>query len=111
VDDFILTGVKVTARIAGVSGEPLTLAIPDIHFSNLGTGPDGITAADLTQKILEQITTSTVTAVASKARELATGVANDAIKGATDTANKAATNAVGQGVDSLKKGVGNLFGK
>ena len=53
VDDFLISGAKVTARITGLGGEPFSVVIPDIHFTNLGTGPDGITtAADLTQKDL-----------------------------------------------------------
>ncbi|HEX7655122.1 MAG TPA: AsmA family protein, partial [Verrucomicrobiae bacterium] len=54
VDKIDITGVKVTARIAGMEGEPITLTIPDIHLTDLGTGPDGITAADLTKKVLSE---------------------------------------------------------
>jgi uncharacterized protein involved in outer membrane biogenesis len=111
VDNFVFSNAVVTARITGIGSQPLvvTLPIPDIQFSNLGTGPDGITAADLTQKLLEQVIDGSLSAVVAKAREIATGVANDAIKGATGAVNSAATNAVGQGVDSLKKGLGNLL--
>jgi uncharacterized protein involved in outer membrane biogenesis len=111
VDDFTFAGAKVTARIAGVRGEPITVTIPDIHFSNLGTGPDGITAAELTQKILEQVLSGSISAVASRAKEIAVSTANDAIKGATDTAGKAINNAATQGADQLKKGLGSLLGK
>ncbi|HTB86153.1 MAG TPA: AsmA family protein, partial [Candidatus Sulfotelmatobacter sp.] len=47
VDDFVLAGAKVTARITDIGSTPIvvTLTIPDIHFTNLGTGPDGITVA------------------------------------------------------------------
>lgn len=99
VDDILISGVKVTARISGLTGAPLSLTIPDIHLTNLGTGPDGITAADLTQKILSQVITGTITAVGEQAKNLVGGAAGGLLKGA------------GGGADALKKGIGNLFGK
>ncbi len=107
VDDLLISGVKVHARITGIEGEPFTVVIPDIHFSNLGTGPDGITAADLTQKILHEIITSSISAVGTRAKEIMGKTADNLIKGAGDTAGKA----VGESTDKLKQGINNLFGK
>jgi uncharacterized protein involved in outer membrane biogenesis len=84
VDDFLITGAKVHFNGA-------TLPLPDIHFSNLGTGPDGITAADLTKKVLGEITTATIKEVA--------GSIGDAGK------------AVGSQAGKLGKTIGGLFGK
>jgi hypothetical protein len=100
VDDFLLSGIKVTARISGLTGEPLSLTIPDIHLTNLGTGADGITAADLTKKVLTEVITGTIKAVGEQ-------VGNGAGKLINGTAGKA----VGQGANTLKQGIGNLFGK
>jgi len=107
VDDFLISGAKVTARITGLEGEPFSIVIPDIHFTSLGTGPDGITAADLTQKVLNEIITSSIKMVGERAKDIMGKTANNLIKGASGTAEKA----VGENADKLKKGIGNLFGK
>jgi len=77
--------------------------IPDIHFSNLGQGPDGITAGELTQKILQEVSTDTIKAVADNAKNLLGGAANGILG--------VGTNAMGAGMNTLKKGLGGLFGK
>jgi uncharacterized protein involved in outer membrane biogenesis len=107
VDDFLISGAKVTARIPGMEGEPFSVVIPDIHFSNLGTGPEGITALELTQKVIEQISAESIKSVGDRAKQLAGATANNLIKGASDNAGKA----VNDGADKLKKGLGNLLGK
>ncbi len=107
VDDLLLSGIKVTARITGMEGEPFSVTIPDIHFTNLGTGADGITAAELTQKILSEVITGSIKAVGERAKDIMGKTAGNLIKGAGDTAGKA----VGDTTDKLKKGLGNLFGK
>jgi len=107
VDDFLISGAKVTARISGIEGEPFSIVIPDIHFTSLGTGPDGITAAELTKKILNQVISDSIKVVGERAKDLVGKTAGNLLKGATDTAGKS----VGGGADTLKKGIGNLFGK
>lgn len=106
VDDFLITGAKVHANLTGIVNKEVTLPLPDIHFTDLGKGTDGITAADLTQKVLGEITTGTIQTLG----DYATNVGKDAA-----TAAKGAANSVLQGstnaVDQLKKGIGNLFGK
>lgn len=100
VDDFLITGAKVHAQIkTPILTKEVTLTIPDIHFSNLGQGPEGITAAELSQKILSQVTTSTITSLA----ENVTGLGKDVINGAGKTAVDA--------VNKIGKGIGDLFKK
>ena len=84
VDDFLITGAKVHFNGA-------TLPLPDIHFSDLGKGPEGITAGDLIKKVLGEITTATVKAVA--------GSVGDAGK------------AIGGEASKLGKSIGSLFKK
>lgn len=113
VDDFLISGAKVHASITGIPGigvKEITVPIPDIHFSDLGKGNDGITAGELVQKILGEVTTDTVKALASSVSDLGknlTGAATGILSGAVGNG----TNAVGAGVDTLKKGLGGLFGK
>ncbi len=84
VDDFLISGAKVHFNGA-------TLPLPDIHLTALGTGPDGITAGDLTKKVLSEVTTATIKAVV--------GSVGDAGK------------AIGNEAGSLGKKLGSLFGK
>lgn len=95
VDDFLITGAKVHVSLTGLGGKEMTLPLPDIHLTDLGKSENGITATDLTKRVLDAITSATVKAVA---------------KGATDV-GKGAENLGAQGVDKLKKGIGSLFGK
>lgn len=88
VDDFLISGAKVHYG-------SLTMPLPDIHLTDLGQGEDGITAADLTKRVLSALTTATMKAVGESATHLGQGASKEA----------------GAGLDSLKKGIGNLFGK
>jgi uncharacterized protein involved in outer membrane biogenesis len=84
VDNILITGAKV--HFNGVA-----LPLPDIHLTNLGTGPDGITPAELFRDILSEISVGTIKAIGSSA-----GSAGKAIG---DEANKAV------------KSIGDLFKK
>ena len=109
VDDFLISGAKIHASISGIPGLPaqeITLPLPDIHLTDLGKGNDGITAADLTKKVLGEITTGTVKALASAVADLTKNV-TDAAKDVLQNAGKAGVDSV----DKLKKGLGGLLGK
>jgi hypothetical protein len=95
VDDFLITGAKVNFN--GVS-----LPLPDIHLTDLGRDKDGITATDLTRRVLDAITTSTIKAVA--------GTAADVGKNAGKT-GKDIGKSLGSNVNSLTKSLGGLFKK
>jgi hypothetical protein len=95
VDDFTITGAKVHAKITGVVNKDVTLTLPTIHFSNLGTGPEGITGTELAQRVLSEITSATIKTLVSNAANLG----GDAGKAASE------------GVDTIKKGLGGLLGK
>ena len=106
VDDFVISGAKVHANLTGFVNQEITLPLPDIHFTDLGKGNDGITPADLIQKVLGEITTDTVKTLATYASNLG----KDATKAATDAATGALSGST-NGLDKLKKGIGNLLGK
>jgi uncharacterized protein involved in outer membrane biogenesis len=95
VDDFLITGAKVNFNGA-------TLSLPDIRLTDLGKGSDGITAADLTRRVLEAITTATVKAVA--------GAATDVGK-STGKVGKDLGKSLGSNVSGLSKSLGGLFKK
>lgn len=98
VDDFVITGAKVSGRLRLFAGKEITvknLPLPDIHLTNLGKGPNGITATDLTKRVFGAITKATIEAVTKYGTDI----------------GKGAINVGGQGVDKIKKGIGNLLGK
>ena len=84
VDDFLISGAKV--HFNGT-----TLPLPDIHLTDLGKGDDGITASDLTKKVLGEITSATIKAIGSSLGD--------------------AGKAVGGEAGKLGKSLGGLFGK
>jgi hypothetical protein len=91
----------VNVSVKGTGGLAAPIKLPDIHLTNLGQGPEGITARELTKKVLSEITS----AVAQRA-------GNVIAEGAVDSATKAATKA---GIDTVEraitKGVDHLFQK
>jgi len=88
VDDFLISDAKVLFN--GV-----TLPLPPVHLTNLGTGPDGITAADLSKQVFSDLTSAIIKAVASSATDI----------------GKDAGKAANEGVNKIKSGIGSLFGK
>lgn len=105
VDDFLISGAKVNVTLTALGGKSLTVPIPDIHFSNLGSGPEGITAGELTRMVLDGINKETFKAVENAIANVgkqATELLNDLSKGGTNSVEKAA---------GALKGVSDLFKK
>ena len=104
MDDFVISGGKINLSIdAGpLGGKSATVPLPEIHLTNLGSGPDGITAADLTAKVLKELLQAAIPAAEKAVVNLGKG-ATDAVK----EAGKAATEEVGKAT----KGIGDLFKK
>ena len=95
VDDFMITGAKVHFK-------EMTLPLPPIHLTDLGKGPEGITAVDLTRRVLDAVVSATVKAVVSTAADIGKGAEN---------VGKDVGKAVGGGVNKVTKSIGGLFGK
>ncbi|HXI68851.1 MAG TPA: hypothetical protein VNN22_00690 [Verrucomicrobiae bacterium] len=102
VDDFLISGAKVHVALTGMGGREMTLTLPDIHLTNLGTSGDGLTPTDLTRTVMSAITAATVKAVASAATDLGKGVEN---------LGKGAGSVAGTNLNKITKGIGHLFGK
>jgi len=102
VDEFVLTGLKVNYSPPGFSGQVFPLKVPDIKFTDLGTGPDGITAGELTKRVVSELT--------SRIGPIAAQELSKFGKQALDTATGSATNVVGEAGKTLK-GVTDIFKK
>jgi hypothetical protein len=102
VDDFLITGAKVHVSPIGMGGKEITLPLPPIHLTDLGKDNDGLTATDLTRRVLDAVTTATLNAVGSAV----TDIGKSAGKLGKETGKT-----VGEGANKITKGIGNLFGK
>ena len=105
VDDFVISGGKINLSIdAGPLGaKSATVPLPEIHLTNLGGGPDGITSADLTAKVLKELLQAAIPAAEKAVVDLGKGVTT----GVVNEAGKTAT----EGVEKATKGIGELFKK
>lgn len=102
VDDFLITGARVNVSVKGTGGVAAPIILPDIHLTNLGQGPEGITPAELTKKIISEISTD----VAKSAVNVVSDLSKGAVK-AVENLGKDPAGAAGKAV----KGVTDLFKK
>lgn len=103
VDEFTITGGKIQLSATLLGGKAVTLPLPDIQFKDLGQGPEGITVAELTKKVLSEVTANTLKAVQKSLSEVGAG--------AVDAAKGAAKDAAAKGVQDATKSIGDLFKK
>jgi len=106
VDEFVITGGKISVAATMLGGQGATLPLPEIRLSNLGQGAEGITGAELAEKVLSAVTASTVKAVAEGGVALARDTMKAATGASTNVLNKAGT----EGAKALQK-VGDIFKK
>jgi uncharacterized protein involved in outer membrane biogenesis len=102
VDELVITGGKIHVSMTALGGQSATVSLPDIRLQDLGKGPEGITAAELTQRILA--------AIEKEAAQASAGTVSDMGKGALYMAKdlgKGDTNAI----EKVTKGLGDLFKK
>jgi len=91
VGEVIITGGRVRGSVTGLGG--ITTPLPDIRLTDLGKGPDGITASELAQKVLA--------AIKEEAAKVVSGATTDFGKGAAAAAMGAGSNTVRQITDGL----------
>jgi uncharacterized protein involved in outer membrane biogenesis len=102
VDEFVISGARIHVSVTTLQGQAATIVLPDIHLPALGTGPDGITPAELTKLVLE--------AIEKAANQAASGAVADIRNGAvylTKDPGSLRTNAV----DAVTKGLGGFLKK
>ena len=103
VDDFLLTGAKVHGTLQLPGGRQVSvnnLTLPEIHLTNLGTDAQGITASELTKRILDEIEHKTVGEVS----KFGSNLGKDLLKSINTGTN-------GANLNQLKQNIGNLFHK
>jgi len=78
VDDLVISGAKLEVNTALSGGKTVTLPIPDIHLTGLGTGPEGVTPVEVGQKALHAVLVEASKALAKDAGQLGKSVLNGA---------------------------------
>jgi uncharacterized protein involved in outer membrane biogenesis len=104
VDDFLISGGKIHVSLTALGGQSATVPLPEIHLTNLGQGPDGITAAELAKKVLRVIETEAVKASSGAVASLtqqAAGLGKDLTRGLGPTGTNT--------TDAISRGIGGLF--
>lgn len=103
VDEFVISGAKVQVSITGLVGQTATVQIPEIRLAELGTGPEGITAAELTKRVLKAVLDSSIQAAGPAMTDLS--------KGAAERLTRDLGKDASGSVEKVTKGVGDLFKK
>jgi uncharacterized protein involved in outer membrane biogenesis len=70
VDDVLISGAKADVILTSPVQRQVSLTLPEIHLTDLGKDGDGITATDLSRRILSAITTATIETVTKDAMNL-----------------------------------------
>jgi hypothetical protein len=70
VDQFILKEAKVHYAVPGLNGQKISVTLPAVELKNLGQDKEGITVAELTQKILEALNQQSVRAIGDSMTKL-----------------------------------------
>ena len=102
LDDFVISNAKLNFTFPLLGGKSTTVPLPEIHLTNLGQGPEGITPEELIRRVTKEIT-SNAAVVGDVALKSLGGVVTDAVKGL----GKGAT----EGVEKASKGIKDLFKK
>lgn len=95
VDDLLVTGAKAEVILTSPVQRQMSLTLPEIHLTDLGKDGDGITASDLSQRVLSAIVTATLETVTKDAVNLDQNAA---------TLKQAGQNAAKQELNNLLKG-------
>jgi uncharacterized protein involved in outer membrane biogenesis len=87
VNDLVITGAKLQVNTTFSAGRTLTLSIPDVHLTDLGAGPQGVTAVEVGQLAFHAVLAAATEAVTKNVSQLGTEVLSGdkgAVKSATD---------------------------
>ncbi|MCL4178888.1 MAG: hypothetical protein KJ072_14250 [Verrucomicrobia bacterium] len=101
VDELIVTGGKVQVWMNLLGGRATAIDLPEIRLTNLGTGPEGITTAELTDRLLRIII--------EKATVAAAGALAGSGDGGVDRLKRAGREAVDKALDEAARSATDLL--
>lgn len=102
VDDFLIQNARLHVSVTTLGSKSATVPLPEIHLRDLGKGPEGITPAELTKRVLTELEASASKAAAKAIEDLSKGAVYMG-----GEAGKSATNAL----DKATHSIGDLFKK
>lgn len=102
VDDLLVTGGKINLSMSLLGGTAVSLPLPDIHLTDLGKNSEGLTTAELSERIMKELVASATQAVTTHVSSLGKGLGDAA---------QAVGSGAGQQVEKVTKSIGNLFKK
>jgi hypothetical protein len=104
VDDFLISGGRINLSVeAGpLGGKSATVPLPEIHLTDLGQGGEGITAAELTKRLLSEVLRKAIPAAQKAVADLGQGL-TDAVKDASKDPGAAVDKATKSVTDLLQK--------
>jgi hypothetical protein len=95
VDDFLIKDGKVHVSVKQLGAQTAIVSLPEIHLQDLGQGAEGITAAELTRKVLEivqreaaQASSAAVAKIGQQALDVAQDMAKQGGSNALQNATK-----------------------
>lgn len=88
VKDVMITGGKINISITGLGARSLTVPLPTIHLTNIGSETNGVTAAQLCKEILKPIIADAlkagieaITGVGGNIKDMGKGASGKAVEG------------------------------
>jgi hypothetical protein len=97
----VISGATLRVKSSLIGGKMLSVALPDVHLTHLGTGSDGLTPAELTDKVMNALMNEVIPAFA----KLVSNAGLDAVK-----YGKGAEKLGQDGLNKASGGLKKLFG-
>ena len=107
VDEVVVTGGKVTLAASMLGGKLSEAPLPEIRLTDLGGGPEGITASDLGARVLAAVMDGAIKVSGDALAKAGQEAIDNAAKGASNAVNKAASDAA----DKAAKGISDFLNK
>jgi uncharacterized protein involved in outer membrane biogenesis len=107
VDEIVITGGTITLAATALGGKLTEAPLPEIRLSNLGAGPEGITATELGTRVLTAIMDGAISVSGDALSKAGQEAIDNATKSATDALGKSGSDAAAKAA----KGIGDFLNK
>lgn len=107
VDEVVVTGGKLILEASALGGRLSEAPLPEVRLTNLGSGPDGITASDLGARILSAVMDGAISISGDALAKAGRDAIDNTAKGASNALNQATSDAAGKAA----KSIGDLLNK
>lgn len=101
VDEVVVTGGKLILEASALGGRLSEAPLPEVRLTNLGSGPEGITASDLGARILSAVMDGAISVSGDALAKAGRDAIDNATKGASNALNQATSDAAGKAAKSI----------